>query len=127
VSPPRRLLLSPQAAADLTEIAAFIARDNPARAASFVAELETKCRSVAATPDLYPLREDLAPGLRMAVHGRYLLFYRDLPMEGAVRVERVLHGARDLSRLPVRPHSPAAEPGRFRAPGRHGRDAPRDP
>lgn len=95
----RRLLLSPRAAADLEEIAEYIARDNPARAATFLAELEATCRAVAASPDLYPARADLSPGLRMAVHGRYLVLYRDLPSENAVRVERVLHGARNLPRL----------------------------
>jgi hypothetical protein len=65
VSPSRRLLLSPRAAAGL---------------------------------DLYPARSDLAPGLRMAVHGRYLVLYRDLPEENIVRVERVLHSARNLPR-----------------------------
>jgi toxin ParE1/3/4 len=99
VSQPRRLLLSPRAAADLEEIAEYIARDNPIRAASFVTELEAKCRSVAAAPEIYPTRNDLAPGLRMAVHGRYLVLYRDLAGEQAVRIERVLHGARDLPRL----------------------------
>ena len=39
------------------------------------------------------------PGLRMAIHRRYLIFYRELPEEDVVRVERVLHGARDLPRL----------------------------
>lgn len=95
----RRLLLSPRAAADLDEIADYIARDNPIRAASFVAELEAKCRAVASAPELYPLRSDLAPSLRMAVHGRYLILYRDIPDENAVRIERVLHGARNLPRL----------------------------
>jgi toxin ParE1/3/4 len=99
VSTPRRLLLSPRAAADLEEIAEYIARDNPARAASFVTELEAKCRAVAATPELYPARPDLAPGVRMAVHGRYLVLYRDLPDQATVRVERVLHSARDVPRL----------------------------
>jgi toxin ParE1/3/4 len=99
VSTPRRLLLSPRAAADLEEIADYIARDNPVRAASFVAELEAKCWAVAASPELYPARADLAPGLRMAVHGRYLVLYRDLPGEDTVRIERVLHSARNLPRL----------------------------
>ena len=98
MSAPRRLLLLPRAAADLGEIAASVARDNPARAASFVAELEATCRAVAANPELYPARADLAPGLRMAVHGRYLVLYRDLPDADAVRVERVLHSARNLLR-----------------------------
>lgn len=96
---PRRLLLSPQASADLEEIAEYIARDNPVRAATFVADLEATCRAVAMAPDRYRARPDLAPGLRMAVHGRYLIFYRDLPGQGLVRVERVLHGARHLLRL----------------------------
>jgi toxin ParE1/3/4 len=86
----RVLLVSPRAARDLDEIADFIARDNPARALAFVAELEAKCRTVAAEPALYPSREDVAPGLRMAVHGRYLVLYRELPEDNAVRVERVL-------------------------------------
>ena len=99
MSEPRRLLLSPRAAADLEEIAEYIARGNPGRAASFVAELEAKCRSVAAAPELYARRDDLAPGLRMAVHGRFLVLYRDLSADAAVRIERVLHGVRDLPRL----------------------------
>ena len=99
MSTPRRLLLSPRAAADLEEIADYIARDNPDRAATFVAELEAKCRSIADAPTLHPPRTDLAPGVRMAVHGRYLVFYRDLPTDNAVRVERVFHGARNLTRL----------------------------
>jgi toxin ParE1/3/4 len=99
VSGPRRLLLAPRAAADLEEIAEYIARDNPQRAASFVGELEAKCRAVAASPDAFPARPDLAAGLRMAVHGRYLILYRELPDQPAVRVERVLHGARNLPRL----------------------------
>lgn len=99
MSTPRRLLLSPRAAADLEEIADYIARDNPIRAANFVAELEVKCRAVAVSPEFYPARTDLAPGLRMALHGRYLVLYRDLPGEGTVRIERVLHSARNLPRL----------------------------
>ena len=99
MSTARRLLLSPRAVTDLEEIADYIARDNPVRAASFVAELEAKCRAIVETPALYPARTDLAPGLRMAVHGRYLMLYRDLPDENTVRVERVLHSARNLPRL----------------------------
>ena len=93
------LRLSPRAVADLEEIAATIARDNPARAATFVGELEARCAAVAQAPTSYPARDDLAPGLRMAVHGRYLVLFRHLPDEGSVRIERVLHGARNLRRL----------------------------
>lgn len=95
----RRRLLSPRAAADLEEIVDYIARDNPVRAASFVAELEAKCRAVAEAPELYAARSDLTPGLRMALHGRYLVLFRDLPGENAVRIERVVHGSRNMLRL----------------------------
>ena len=99
MSESRRLVLSPRAAADLEELAGYIARDAPTRAAAFVAELEARCRAIAAAPDQYPSRADLAPGLRMAVHGRYLVLFRDLRRQGIVRIERVLHGARHLPRL----------------------------
>ena len=42
----------------------------------------------------YPGREDLATGLRMAPMGNYVIFFRIV--EGVVRIERVLHGARDF-------------------------------
>jgi toxin ParE1/3/4 len=99
VSQPRRLVVSPRAAADLEEIAHHVARDNPVRAVTFVAELEAKCRAVAATPELYPPRPDFAPGLRIAVHGRYPVLYRALPGENTGRVVRVLHSARNVPRL----------------------------
>jgi plasmid stabilization system protein ParE len=35
----------------------------------------------------------------MAAHGRCLLLYRDLPGQDTVRVERILHSARNLPRL----------------------------
>ena len=95
----RRLVISPRAAADLEELAAYIAHDAPVRAAAFVAELEAKCRAIAGAPDQYASRTDLAPGLRMAVHGRYLVLFRELPRLRVVRIERVLHGARHLPRL----------------------------
>lgn len=95
---PRRLVLSPRAVDDLEQIGEYIARDAPARAVSFVTELQEKCEAVAAAPERYRAREDLAPGLRMAVHGRYLVFFRDLPGQGTVRIERILHGARFLPR-----------------------------
>jgi len=67
-----RLVFSPRAEADLEEIGDYIARDNPARAISFLEELRAHCDRVAAAPASYSAREDLATGLRMAVHGRYL-------------------------------------------------------
>jgi len=91
----RRLVISPLGAADLRQIATYISRDNPAQAARFIDTLEARCRAVAASPEAFPRRDDLAPGLHMAVHARYLIFFR-LVQPDTVRIERVLHGARNL-------------------------------
>ena len=89
--------LRPRAAEDLEEIADFIARDNPARALSFLEELIAVCARIGELPQTYPRRADLAKGLRQAVHGRYLiLFTAD---DRGVVIERIVHGARRLEDL----------------------------
>ncbi len=92
-----KLVLSPRAAEDLEEIGDYIARDNPERALSFVAEIEARCRKLLAAPEAFPGRDDLLSGARMATYGRYLIFFRVL--DDTVRVERVIHGARELRDL----------------------------
>jgi toxin ParE1/3/4 len=93
----KRLVFTPAARDDLMTIGLYIAEDNPERAESFVAELEAKARHLAEWPRTYPPRDDIGPGLRAAVHRRYLLLYRDL--EDEVRIVRIVHGARDLPRM----------------------------
>lgn len=90
----KSLFIAPAAERDLEEIARYIAADNPDRAATFVAELRALARSAADHPAHFPAREDLRRGLRVAIHGKYRLFFRDLPRE--VRIVRVIHSARDL-------------------------------
>lgn len=89
-----KVIFSPRSEADLEEIADFIARDSPRRAIRFIAEVRETCEKRADAPFGYELQPQLDPDIRRAVHGRYLIFYsvdRD-----RIRVERVLHGARDL-------------------------------
>ncbi|WP_126974974.1 type II toxin-antitoxin system RelE/ParE family toxin [Frigidibacter oleivorans] len=92
-----RLVILPAARDDLIEIGDFIAQDSPARAVSFLAELQSRMAEAAARPASFPARDDLVAGLRSARHGRYMIFF--LCTEDEVRVVRVLHGARDLSRV----------------------------
>ena len=89
-----RLIFAPLALADLEEIGDYIALDNPSRALSFIRELRAQCRKIVDNPLAFPAREDLAPGLRVLPQGQYLIFYR--PMDTTVRVERILHRARDV-------------------------------
>ena len=91
-----QLRFTESAERDLIDIGNFIARDNPATAARFVARLEEHCRLLAAHPLLGRVRDALAPQLRSLAYGRYVIFYRALP-DGVVIV-RVLHAARDVRR-----------------------------
>lgn len=86
--------ISPLAEADLREIGDHIAQDNPRRAESFIDELLAQPEKIVAMPTACVAREDLAPGLRACAHQRYLIFFRMLGPR--VRIERVLHGARDI-------------------------------
>jgi toxin ParE1/3/4 len=83
------------AESDLLEVALHIAADSPARALSFVADIRRHCFSIAQNPTLYRLREEYGSGVRVAIHGTYLIFYAER-RKGLVVIERVLHGARHL-------------------------------
>lgn|GEM_PF-2605507 len=63
-------------------------------ALSFIAEIETRFAKIAATPHLHRLRDEVMPGIRAAVHGRYLIYFR-CEDDGDVVFLRVLHGARE--------------------------------
>lgn len=90
-----KLDFAPEAEADLLDIATYIARDNPARAKTFIGELEVRCRALRDFPDKGRERPGLAENLRSMPHGRYVIHYT--PETEAVRIERILHGARDVA------------------------------
>lgn len=90
-----RVILSTLAEADLEEIGDFIALGNPLRAVSFIEEVKSKCLRLGQAAGIGTARPELGDGIRMLTHGRYLIFYRE--HEGMIRIERVMHGARDIS------------------------------
>jgi toxin ParE1/3/4 len=90
----KHLLFSPEAQEDLLEIATWIARDNPERARSFVGELEMRCASLLDYPEQGRCRLELAAGLRSVPFGHYIIFYT--PGGDKLRIERILHGSRDV-------------------------------
>ncbi|QDX25368.1 type II toxin-antitoxin system RelE/ParE family toxin [Sphingomonas suaedae] len=92
-----RLVFAPAAQADLREIAAYIAEDDPDHARSFVAELRKACVILIDHPFLGMARPEVGDGLRSKPHGRYAIFYRVI--EDVVRIERVIHTSRDKQRL----------------------------
>lgn len=92
-----RLSYLPAALADLKAITLYIAEDNPDRALTFVDELRAKAKQALERPESFPARDDLSPGLRVARHGRYLLFFHQVADE--IQIVRVMHGARDLAQI----------------------------
>jgi toxin ParE1/3/4 len=90
--------LTAEAERDLEAIGDYIARDNPARALSFIQELRGKCLALADMPERFPLVPRYeALGVRRRGHGRYLIFYRVDP--NAVVIVHVLHGAQDYGEI----------------------------
>ena len=90
-------VFSPAAEQDLETIGDYIAQDNPIRAVTFIREIREHCRSVAAFPNAAPLWPELGDNIRMVTHGPYLIFYTSL--DTGIRIERILHGARDIQNL----------------------------
>lgn len=90
--------LSAEAEYDLEAIGDHIARDNPARALSFLYELRSKCLGLADMPERFQLVPRYeASGVRRRVHGDYLIFYR--VEAGRVTVIHILHGAQNYGAI----------------------------
>jgi plasmid stabilization system protein ParE len=91
-----KVRITAQAESDLESIADCIAKDNPARALSFLHELRDACLDLGDIPlafQMVPRYERF--GVRRRVHGNYLIFYR-VEREQVV-ILHVLHGAMDLA------------------------------
>ena len=93
-----RVVLTRSAISDLEQIADYIARDNPTRAASFVRELRTAALARADTPRAFPVVPRYeSRHIRRRPFGNYLIFYR-VGTDHLV-ILRVLPGARDYEPL----------------------------
>ncbi len=89
--------LTPDARVDLLDIGDSIARDNPERAVSYIAELLGHTALIAAQPGIYRLRPEWGNAVRTARFGSYLILFE----MGAERVTilRYLHGRRDINTI----------------------------
>ncbi len=89
-----RVVTSPAAFSDLTDIWLYIAADSPASADLLLDRIERACRVLAEHPFLGRPREELAPNVHGFPIGNYVVFYRSL--DDGIEVVRVIHGARDI-------------------------------
>ncbi len=89
--------LSRQADADLDDIADYVAADSPRAAIGILGALHDAFQTLAASPEIGNLRDDLMPSLRMFSPKRpasnYIIFYYVI-LDG-IEVSDVIHGARD--------------------------------
>ncbi len=92
-----RLIVSGEAKADLVEIFLYIAQDNLGAAHRTHSRFEETLRTIASQPKIGRARDELIPGVRSLASGNYVVYYRE--MKAAVRVLRILHGARDIQQL----------------------------
>lgn len=91
------IVFSPEALDDLFEIADWIAADNPARAMSFVDELQDRCFGLAAQSRRFPVVCETWRGpLHKMTHAGYLVFYL---VGRSVEIVRVVHGSRDWAAI----------------------------
>jgi plasmid stabilization system protein ParE len=93
-----KVVFSQNAEQDLEDIADWIARDNPERARSFVADLVRTCKSIGRTPRSYPFVDKSRDStLRRRIYRNYLIFF-DIGAKD-VEILHVLHGARDYAQI----------------------------
>ncbi|MBZ9739428.1 MULTISPECIES: type II toxin-antitoxin system RelE/ParE family toxin [unclassified Mesorhizobium] len=89
------LSFAPAAVQDIEEIGDYIHAENPAAAYRLISALRERCGRIANAPRGGAPRSALWPGLRSVAFQKYVIFY--IAQGNDVRVERILHGARDIA------------------------------
>ncbi|HEX8124931.1 MAG TPA: type II toxin-antitoxin system RelE/ParE family toxin [Allosphingosinicella sp.] len=87
----------PSAIRDLDDIWFHIALDDEASATRLAERIALSVSRLADYPLSGPARPDIAEDARSLVVGNYLVLYR--VSEASVEIVRVLHGAREITRL----------------------------
>ncbi|MDB5339443.1 MAG: plasmid stabilization protein [Planctomycetaceae bacterium] len=87
-----RIIRTRQARSDVLDIWEYIAADNTAAADKVIRRLDEVIRLLAEQPELGSRQDKYRVGLRCMPVGNYLIFYDQIP--DAIRVLRILHGAR---------------------------------
>ena len=92
-----RIRFKREARADLRAIKEHVHSENPRAAMRLLAVLRQRTGRLAEMPRLGRARPELAPDLRSAAVGNYVIFYTVDP--DIVWIQRILHGARDIDAI----------------------------
>jgi plasmid stabilization system protein ParE len=99
-----RLVLSKPALADLDEISAYISKDRtPKIADAVIARIVGTMEVLVQAPRIGRIRPEFPDKPRGYTVRPHIIFYEPLDGDGGIGVWRVLHGARDLKTLVMRP------------------------
>jgi toxin ParE1/3/4 len=92
----RRVVFSPEAAADLFELYEYIAKQSgPARAIGYIQRIENHCSAFKFSAERGTRRDDVRPGLRVAgFERRVTIAFHVEPTK--VVIDRILYGGRDV-------------------------------
>jgi toxin ParE1/3/4 len=93
------IVITRRAVADLDGIWTYIAADSPGAADRLLLAIDEKITLLATFPEIGPRRDDIQSGLRMLVHGRYLVLYEFHRERDVVEIVAVVAGMRDLGDL----------------------------
>lgn len=89
------LIYSESSLKDIEGILQYISRDKPRAAIRFVEQLLHQCELLSHNAELGEKRTNLLPNIRVFCFRNYGIYYRDL--DDQIRVERILHGALNVS------------------------------
>lgn len=93
-----QVYFSTAAMQDVREIHDYIAANSVDAAVQLLQDIKTACQKLVSFPQSGLSRDDLMPGLRLiVVRKSYVVFYRSSNED--IEVVRVIHGARDYSKL----------------------------
>ena len=87
---------SPQAEADILDIATYIAQDNYGAALNWLDQVDEKSERLGGMPSL-GVAVSTRTGLRVFPFGNYLILYRQV--SAGIEIVRVVHGARQWQKL----------------------------
>lgn len=97
-----KILWTDPAIDDLQAIRDYIARDSELYADDFISSILTAIERLESFPQIGRVTpEGENPGIRELLLGSYRIIYR--VHENKIQILAVIHGSRDLSRLPLKP------------------------
>jgi toxin ParE1/3/4 len=93
-----RLIYRPRAEEDLEAIYRFIAQDSPARAFSYIEQIQQRCDLLRDSPEQGRARPDLRPGLRVIPYGRSVVIAYQV-VGDTIEILRIFYGGQDYETI----------------------------